>query len=142
MIIKFTIHGNQEYYNGNPVPFQRMLNYAWRRASTRYVEWQQYVRDQYFETRRALGLQAIISDNGDPNGIEMVRTTEIKPFNTKRKAQMDIEIYWKNNAHGDPDNVWKGVADALFKDDKNLDGSFKSQVAKNKKGRVEVKITI
>jgi hypothetical protein len=27
---------------------------------------------------------------------------------------MAIDIFWANEQHGDADNVWKGIADALF----------------------------
>jgi Holliday junction resolvase RusA-like endonuclease len=47
-----------------------------------------------------------------------------------------------NGLHADPDNVFKGIADALFKNDKFLDGSFVSDYAPDSKGRVEISITI
>jgi Holliday junction resolvase RusA-like endonuclease len=55
---------------------------------------------------------------------------------------MDIKIFWMNGIHGDPDNIFKGIADALFKNDKFLDGSFESHYSQDGKGRVEISITL
>ncbi len=67
-----------------------------------------------------------------------------QPLSTKasEKARMDIKIFWKNGAHADPDNVFKGIADALFKNDKFLDGSFESYYSPEEIGKVEVTITL
>ena len=55
------------------------------------------------------------------------------------KARMDLKIWWRNDAHGDPENVFGSIADALFKNDKNLAGSFDFE---EKKGRGVVYVTI
>jgi len=52
---------------------------------------------------------------------------------------MNIQIFWHGENHGDPDNVFKGIADALFADDKHLDGSFNSQ---HQKGDPRVEVCI
>jgi len=57
------------------------------------------------------------------------------------KARMDIKIYWNSKVHGDPENIFGSVADALFKNDKNLAGSFDFEYSKDGTARVEVKIT-
>ena len=123
MIIHFTILGNQENLKGNPVPYQRVVGRAlWTRQAKRYAAWKEYVQEQYWkqaEERNFIG----------------------KPFTELKRARMSIEIYWANEAHGDPDNVFKGIADALFVNDKNLGGSFEFEMDK-KMPRVEVKIEI
>jgi hypothetical protein len=55
---------------------------------------------------------------------------------------MDIKIFWSSDHHGDPDNIFKGIADALFTDDKYLSGSFNFCDAKDKIGGVDVCITL
>ena len=55
---------------------------------------------------------------------------------------MSITIFWVNGVHADPDNVFKGLADALFLNDKFLDGAFESHYSPDGKGRVEVEITL
>jgi hypothetical protein len=55
---------------------------------------------------------------------------------------MAIKISWVNGVHADPDNVFKGLADTLFKNDKFLDGSFESRYAADGKGMVDVEITL
>lgn len=139
MTIEFYIDGNQMSRKGNPIPYVRSTRGAlWRKDGKRYAGWKDYVRTAYAlqvssERRRALA------------GPEAKKLSEAsaKPINLgEQKAVMDIKILWASEAHGDPDNIWKGIADALFVNDKNLDGSFESCVADNKKGRVHVRIEV
>lgn len=118
--IKFTIYGNQENPEGNPIPYLRLTqNQLWMPSVRRYMNWQDHVRKAH---RLYCG--------------------SLLGFSKDTKARMNLKIYWANGAHGDPDNIFKGIADALFKNDKNLDGSFVSEMASDKKGRVEVEIII
>lgn len=55
---------------------------------------------------------------------------------------MDLTIFWCHGTHGDPENIFGSIADSLFSQDKWLDGSFKSQMAEDGQGKVEVKITL
>ena len=55
---------------------------------------------------------------------------------------MDLTIRWKHNAHGDPENIFGSIADSLFFQDKDLDGSFESAVSEDGHGLVEVVITL
>ena len=70
--------------------------------------------------------------------------TDLQPFKTSSasKARMDVRIFGMNGIHGDPDNIFNGLADALFKNDKFLDGSFESNYSPDGKGRVEIDITL
>lgn len=67
-----------------------------------------------------------------------------KPLDTTitTKAHMDIMIWWCNRAHGDPENCFGSIADALFASDKYLSGSFNFKYAEDKKARVEVVIQL
>lgn len=67
-----------------------------------------------------------------------------KPFNTSQDypARMDILIRWKNGTHGDPENVFGAIADALFHQDKYLAGSFDWDRKEKGSGKVEVTITL
>lgn len=67
-------------------------------------------------------------------GIKLIKGTP--------KARMDVKIYWANEKHADPESVFGSIADAIFENDRHLDGSFKAIHSKDKKGRVEVKIKI
>lgn len=137
MTIEFTIKGNQEDPEGNPVPFQRVIKQMWRKQSTRYHEWMEYVRKAYLravEKKKDLHPAFALFSN--------------KPINLSLAggdlvAKVETHIYWKNGAHGDPDNVYKGILDSIFSDDKGvIEGHYWSQVAPDGKGRVEVKIVI
>lgn len=137
MNVKFTIYGNQDNPKGNPVPYTRVVGRAlWVRGAKRYAEWKAYVQSCFFtavdqETRKLLKAGNRQIRYGKP--IELPAHTD---------ARMDLKIFWANGSHGDPDNVFKGIADALFVNDKNLDGSFESIRAPDAKGRVEVEIRI
>lgn len=55
---------------------------------------------------------------------------------------MDIDIEWGSGVHGDAENVFGSIADALFKQDKYLNGSFNGDDALDKVGKVNVFITL
>lgn len=133
MIIQFTIYGNQEDPEGNPIPYVRSTQKAlWRRDWKRYAAWKEFVQKRL-----------IVSNLGDQ--ITFIRDnlwSLKKPLIITGKARMDLKIFWKKGTHGDPDNIFKGIADALFVDDRNLDGSFESSSAEDGKGRVEVIINV
>jgi hypothetical protein len=42
----------------------------------------------------------------------------------KRKIYVDVFVYFQNKAHGDVDNVLKGIYDSLFENDKMVAGSM------------------
>ncbi|GIW70341.1 MAG: hypothetical protein KatS3mg101_1088 [Patescibacteria group bacterium] len=136
MTIKFTIYGNQDNPTGNPVPYVRSTRGAlWRKDGKRYAEWKNYVQEQL--------IPLILTPETYNEFCKRIAQGK-KPIalGKNQKAKMDIKIFWKNRQHGDGDNVWKGIADALFENDKNLDGSFESEQSPYGEGRVEVKITI
>jgi len=126
-IIQFTIKGNSEDLEGNPVPYVRVVGRAlWLPHAKKYHAWKEYVRSIFYRNYPEFS-----SEQAQP------LTTKIS-----ERARMSITIYWVNGVHADPDNVFKGLADALFKQDKFLDGSFESHYASDGKGRVEVEITL
>ena len=57
------------------------------------------------------------------------------------RARMDVTMYFKNRKHPDPDNVFKAVADAIFKNDNRLFGTFAFYFDRDCP-RVEVKISL
>lgn len=131
MIKHLDIRGNQESAAGNPVPYMRMTQRSmWNPGAKRYMNWQHFVRLKYVE-------------QCDPSIIGSVLQSH-KPINlaTGEKAYMHIMIHWANHHHGDPDNVWKGIADSLFANDKHVSGSFDYVMADDGKGLVEVQIII
>ena len=133
-IITFTIKGNQEDNEGNPIPYVRVVSRAlWLPNAQRYYAWKESVRNSFFK-----GYPEYVSYN------DRHLIVDDEPLTTKasERARMDIKIFWRNGVHGDPDNIFKGIADSLFKDDKFLDGSFESCHASDGRGKVEVKITI
>ena len=132
--IQFTIKGNPEDIYGNPVPYVRVVGRAlWLPGAKKYHAWKSYVRKCFYK-----GYPEFVMCDGKKILIDD------QPLTTTAsgKARMDIKIFWMNGLHADPDNVFKGIADALFKNDKFLDGSFESEYAADSKGRVEVNITL
>ncbi len=131
--ISFTIAGNQDDIYGNPIPYVRVVKRAlWLPEAKRYNAWKTFVRRVFYK--------------GYPEYLMRAGTTlltDVQPLTTSfhEKTRMDIRIYWMNGIHGDPDNIFKGIADALFKNDKYLDGSFETHRSEDGKGRVEIEIT-
>ncbi len=142
MIINFTILGNQENPAGNPIPYTRVVGRAlWTAAAKRYAAWKDYVVRSYFE-KENLGGMPVVLDDSHGKGFLAIKKGARKPINLGTKMRMDLKIFWRDGKHGDPDNIFKGIADAIFVNDKNLDGSFVSRTACDGKGKVEVKIKI
>lgn len=54
---------------------------------------------------------------------------------------MDLVIRWADDAHGDPENCFGSIADALFSQDKYLYGSMRP-ASPDGCGEVEVTITL
>jgi hypothetical protein len=57
-------------------------------------------------------------------------------------AQMTLTIHWANEKHADAESVFGSVADLIFENDKHVAGSFTFVHAADRKGKVEVEITI
>ncbi len=136
--INFVISGNQEDPLGNSIPYVRSTkNALWRAEGKRYAAWKQYVRAVYLAAMER-------NDLLSAQEIARLNVKGEKPIRLEKGqwARMDLTIYWKNGAHGDPDNIWKGICDALFKNDRNVDGSFKSWLSPTAKGVVRVTLKI
>ena len=135
----FTIYGNQEDAEGNPIPYFRSTQGSFfNKGSRRYHAWKDYVRKVFMQEAREL-----ISSQ-QYNLLDLTHAKKGKPIEMlNEECQMMINIFWKNNVHGDADNIFKGIADALFLNDKDIwFGSFRALPAGDKKGRVEVSIEI
>ena len=85
----------------------------------------------------------LISDRKDCK-LRMAAGKLRKPIDLSKayKVRMDILIYFKDDVRADADNVFKGIADALFDNDKYVVGSFDYKTPEDGKGRVEVLLTI
>lgn len=136
----FTIYGNQEDKEGNPIPYLRSTrNSQWNEATKRYNAWKDYVRKAFFEMAK------IAKPSSEYNLLELTSFKKGKPIDMKKGVAADVSvvIFFANNTHGDGDNVFKGIVDALFVNDKEIRaGKFTSIVSPLKKGYVDVTITI
>lgn len=136
IVIDFTIKGNNINADGNAFPKLKMTgNQFWTEKAQRYVGWKSFVLASVLDQTKDHPAKAMIVRN-----IGLVK----KPFTTSEdcRARMDISILWADRKHGDAENVFGSIADSLFKQDKWLDGSFKSEMSKNKQGSVDVSITL
>lgn len=134
--IHFTIHGNQNDPMGNPTPYKRTLRGHFRPDARDYFQWKEYVRRELF-----LGAT---DDMGDRIDIRFSYPDEYPLLSApKEPVAVHMKIWWNNGHHGDGDNIFKGIVDAILKDDKCVwAGSFESRLDPEKKGRVEVVIEI
>jgi hypothetical protein len=119
----FIIAGNQEDKTGNPIPYHRTTQRSfWNQASKRYHAWKEFVRSQYW-------LQTAKRLRND------------KPYYKEARGRLEVKIAFKGENHADPDNIAKGILDALFENDKHMDVST-SHTCKNPQGSVAVTITL
>ncbi len=128
--LSFTVHGNQQNPKGNPLGYHRTTQASkWGKAHQKYVAWKSYVQQAfnfqcvYVASKTSMAFQPICLEPG-------------------QKAYLDIMIHYANDLRSDPDNVQKGIADALFVNDKNVAGSYDFDTASDKAGSVEVIVRI
>jgi len=130
--LKFTVAGNQEKEDGNPIPYVRTTQRgSWGKQVTRYHYFCAHVRVSFLDACQAwytgqneirVGDVAIIRPYS--SGIKqrpisiLVPATEIYVSLTTDITFRYAKDGIKPSTHGDPDNVLKGVLDALFTDDK------------------------
>ena len=138
MKIQFLIFGNQEDQRGNAIPKIKKTRWQqWTPEAHRYAAWKKHVQTAF--------LDAVESEHrwlSQRVGQSMARNGKPIELESLEKAHMDIKIWWKNEAHADGENVFGSIADALFKNDKKLDGSFASERSPDNKGCVKVIINI
>jgi len=131
--LQFIINGTQEDETANPLPKKRYTKrQQWTPGARRYQQWENYVSDIFREKARGSEMEPYLT-----------RLFDRKPLDTgKLKCKMTLKIFWKGEAHGDPENIFGSIADALFVNDKYLEGEFKYEQSKEKRARVEVTIEI
>jgi len=139
-MISFTIKGNHEDPSGNPLPKHRLTRrQQWSDKAERYHEYLEYVRGAFLD---AIAKRGVIKA-ADKWMLEHIGYTGRKPlFTGTEKCRMKIFIHWSSKAHGDPENVFGAIADAIFEQDKYLAGSFDWEYCPKKQGRVDVEIEI
>ena len=138
--IIFTIKGNQKSPIGNAVPKLKMTGkQKWTPIAQEYAKWKSHVvysllncvdHEEKWQLEMATDLRKNISILGKPIVLGFEGT-----------AHMKINIYWGNEAHGDPENIFGSIADALFYNDKHLSGEFHFGHDPGN-GRVDVELTI
>jgi hypothetical protein len=71
----------------------------------------------------------------------LAMSSSLPPFPAYTKPRVDCMIFFKNNRRPDPENVRKGIVDAIFRDDKNVIGAYDFEFDRENP-RVEVEITL
>lgn len=119
--ISFTIPGNQDDPKGNPVAYTRSTQGGqWLPKVKKYREWKDHVREIFL----AKCVDEKLITHADFRDLIYIHP-DGKPIRFDgRKARMELSITYKDKTHADSDNVFKGIADALFHNDKYLSGSF------------------
>lgn len=117
--IIFAIKGNHQDPTGNPFPKLKMTGkQSWTPKAQAYVMWKRYVQSELIKRLRVDDPE--LARDFDRNIISCGKPIVIDNL----EARMDLEISFKNGMHGDPENIFGSIADALFFNDKNLYGSF------------------
>lgn len=132
---QFTVKGNHKNEKGNPVPYTRMTQGTkFGPKALSYADWKEYVRNTFL----AHCVDQNLLNHEDFRGL-VYALPGLKPIvASKNKVVMHIMITFMNDAHADSDNVFKGIADALFQNDKYVAGSFDYQYGEA--GKVDITI--
>lgn len=134
--ITFEIAGNHDDPIGNPLPKHRKtMKQQWTPEAQRY--------HAYLEHVRACFLGEFMKDEYKATRAKYFTLAEREPLETgKLKCRMTLMIYWKNEAHGDPENVFGAIADAIFVQDKYLAPVVDFQLKPAGAGLVKARIDI
>ena len=133
--VRFVIRGNQENPDGNPVPYVRSTQRGqFKPTVMRYNMWKHHVIKVFYDSH--------------PRYFPRVGGAPVysgKIFNSSKnlKFKVGLFIHWGSDNHADPDNIYKGIVDALFKNDKHV--AIKEvdyDYSPDKKGSVEIVIEI
>ncbi len=136
-MITFSIIGNQQDPLGNPFPKLKMTgNQSWTPKAQSYAAWKRHVQNALMASVTPADL-AWMEENIYNHKKPIVLPTDQIAF-------MFIKISFAGKTHGDPENIFGSIADALFHNDKNLYGHFLPLVDKNSApcGRVDVIIDV
>ena len=141
MTISFSIPGNHKDPSGNAFPYHRTTQGMKRSEEHRkYEAWKEYVRDMFHGAVMPPAILQLIARN---------KITGAKPITSEMFSQcvLSLEIFFvhtKNGKcdHGDPDNIGKGIADALFANDQHVLTQIKSLRCGSERGEVRVRITL
>lgn len=136
--ISFTIHGNHKDEFGNPVPKLKMTGRQhWTPEAKSYQAWKEYVVAVMLKQQSDRHLKRVYAHNFGILKKPIVLSKD-------QHAHMSLTIQWKGFTHGDPENIFGSIADALFHNDKHLDVEVKSFYCGKKpsKGQVDAVITI
>ena len=108
-VISFEIRSVDETgKNINPVPYQRLTQKdKWKPGAKRYHHWCNQIR-LAFALAYPRWAHLVINNAPPLEGCWYV----------------SVQIYFKTKGHGDPDNIAKGINDAMFKTDKFVCGSY------------------
>lgn len=132
-VIKFSVFGTHAGLDKNPQPKIRLTTkQSWTPRALDYSKWKSHVASRYLDKK--------YPDNKIPNDVALSKKPII--MDKTQKAFMHLHIVWASEAHGDPENVFGSIADALFLSDKHLAGSFDFEHSKNKRSRVDITIQI
>lgn len=133
-IYSFDIRGNQTDPFGNAFPKLKMTGkQSWTDKAQAYAMWKVYVQKAYLDSLPPDQYQQALRN--------IFKHKKPIVLEKDALALMDLKISFKGGVHGDPENIFGSIADALFYNDKNLYGSFlplKGETA----GRVHCIITV
>lgn len=115
LTLSFEVRGGGYDPMANPMPKLKLTGrQAWLQRVQNYVEWKEHVQLAFVDALKAYDAELGKVAEQRVAGGE-------KPLDTgKHPMYMHIHIYWRGDAHGDPENVFGSIADAMFHNDKYL----------------------
>lgn len=124
---------------GNPLPKLKMTgNQTWMPAAKRYAAWKVFVQETYIESLGSKKWKQDACRNIALGGKPIMLVAG-------ERAHMSIVIHWWDETHGDPENIFGSIADALFHNDKHLSVNVEfvcKDPRKDRRGTVDVAIII
>jgi hypothetical protein len=116
-VFKLVVEVNEDI-NKNPLPKKRFTRRQQHLpAAETYHEYLEHVRSEFNDA---------IARTDEDHWIRQYVGYDREPITDTGTMEwrMDIQIHFKGYSHGDPENIFGAIADALFTQDKYLSGSF------------------
>lgn len=114
--VKFTILGT-------PVPYLRMTQGEARLAKIPLHRVRPHMREKHRRIRRYFDWKEYVCACALGKKYNPAPKADRKDPRARGKTYLNVVVYFGTGVHGDPENVRKGIQDALFEDDKYVAGS-------------------
>ena len=119
MQVTFRIDGTHEGSQKNAIPkIKKTARQSWTPQVKRYTKWRDYVQRCF--------IHALLENDAKVAGLAQLAVLKgDRPVpDTGEKIYLSMKFFFRGERHGDPENIFGSIADALLQQDKHVTGRF------------------